>query len=88
MLKTFRNLLKFNYNSIQLSSRLLSDSQFSKMEEEKPKMESIQEGKAQIYFASSSPDDVFYNPGNNYIKSYLLLINYWLSILLVTSCLI
>lgn len=73
MLKTFRNLLKFNYNSIQLSSRLLSDSQFSKMEEEKPKMESIQEGKAQIYFASSSPDDVFYNPGNNYIKSYLLL---------------
>ncbi len=71
MLKTFRNILKFNNNYIQLSSRLLSDSQFSKMEEEKPKMESIQEGKAQIYFASSSPDDVFYNPGNNYIKYHL-----------------
>jgi hypothetical protein len=39
-----------------------------------PKMESIQEGKAKIFFASSSPDDVFYNPGkkNNEIQmSYL-----------------
>ena len=42
----------------------MSDSHLSKMEEEKPKMDSILEGKAQIFFASSSPDDVFYNPGN------------------------
>ena len=37
-----------------------------------PKMESIQEGKAKIFFASSSPDDVFYNPGkkNNEIKMF------------------
>ncbi len=68
MLKTFRTLLKFNYNSIQLSSKRLSDSHISKMVEEKPKMESIQEGKAQIYFASSSPDDVFYNPGNKDVE--------------------
>ena len=34
------------------------------MEPEKPEMDCIQEGKAKVFFDSSSPDDVFYNPGN------------------------
>jgi hypothetical protein len=57
---------------LKMDPKMDQDPKMDPKMDQDPKMELIQEGKAKIFFASSSPDDVFYNPGkkNNEIQMF------------------